>query len=501
MRAGTRNYCRADEDQEQVTPTPIRLPSGGHLEELYVLEQIHTALGSASKLDDFYVIVASLLLGPNTFGFSRAFIVRYDERTRVFHGRLALGATSQQMHDETRAEMLEEERHLQELAQELEQQSPEPATVQRVYDLRYHSMWIQLLQGHGPEQGNELNRRFTELQWRRDSLANDHILELASSTQQAKLFRPREVNMNGLVEFFEQPFIAGRLITKRGLHAVILADRTYESSPVQDESVVYFQWLLNHASVTLDNVELVAELTETTERLREVDRLKTNFLSIVSHELRTPLTSIIGFIHLLTEGKVGSMDAAQLDLLKRVSQHSNHLQSMVNDLLEIAEVEAGGMVNVLVRPVDPLSAVLKVAPKAEARRSNNQVKVEPVIRDRVPLIFADDTALERILFHLLDNALKFCGKLGHVTVEFIQQGPDLDIVVADTGIGIQEENLQRIFDHFYQVDFRLERVYGGMGIGLSVVKILLNATGGRIRVESRPGEGSRFILTYPVASS
>jgi signal transduction histidine kinase len=484
-----------------VTPTPIRLPTSRHLEELNVLEQIHTALGSASKLDDFYVIVASLLLGPNTFGFTRAFIIRYDERIRTFSGRLALGANSPEEHRVMRADMLEEDRRLQELVEELQQQNPEPGAVQRLYDLRYHSMWIQYLQGEGQEQGAGLHAQFSELQWKRDALPNDHVLEQAAGSHQAILFSPKDVNLEGLESIFTEPFIAGRLITKRGLHAVILADKKFEPGPVHDESVVYFQWLLNHASVTLDNVELVTELTQTTERLREVDRLKTNFLSIVSHELRTPLTSIIGFIHLLSEGKVGQLVPAQLDLLKRVSQHSNHLQSMVNDLLEIAEVEAGGMVNVQLRPVDPLSAVLKVATKAETRRSNNMVKVEPIIRDRVPLILSDDSALERILYHLLDNAIKFSGKPGRVTVEFNKQGSDLDIVVADNGIGIQEENLQKIFEQFYQVDFRLERVYGGMGIGLSVVKILLDATGGRIRVDSRPGEGSRFTLTYPVAST
>jgi signal transduction histidine kinase len=184
-----------------------------------------------------------------------------------------------------------------------------------------------------------------------------------------------------------------------------------------------------------------------------------------------------------------------------VAQHSTHLQNMVNDLLEIAEVEAGGMINVAVHPVDPLAAVLKIAPRVEARRGNSQVKIEPVLRgDRVPLIVSDEVVLERILLHLLDNALKFSRPPGNVRVEFEEQEDSLDIAIVDNGIGIPEENLQRIFDQFYQIDFRLERVYGGMGIGLSVVKMLLNATGGKINVESRSGEGSRFTVNYPLAA-
>ncbi len=227
--------------------------------------------------------------------------------------------------------------------------------------------------------------------------------------------------------------------------------------------------------------------------------MKTNFLSIVSHELRTPLTSIIGFVHLLTEGRVGETSPAQADLLKRVSQHASHLQSMVNDVLEIAEVEAGGIINASVQPVDPLAAVLRVIPKIEARRGTKQITIEPVLQGRIPMMLGDAHALERILFHLLDNAVKFIPHAGRVTIEFQQREHDLDVTVADSGIGIPKENVQRIFEHFYQVDFRLERAYGGMGIGLSVVKMLLEATGGRIRVESSVGLGSRFTLTYPVS--
>jgi signal transduction histidine kinase len=185
-------------------------------------------------------------------------------------------------------------------------------------------------------------------------------------------------------------------------------------------------------------------------------------------------------------------------LLKRVSLHSQHLQSMVNDLLEIAEVEAGGMINVAIHPVDPLAALLKVQPKVEGRRLSKQVTIEPVIREKVPMVMADEHALERILFHLLDNAIKFIQGPGKIQVEFERDGPLLNITVADSGIGISQDNLKQIFNHFYQVDFRLERAYGGMGIGLTVVKLLLEATGGKIRVESTPGLGSRFTVSFPV---
>ncbi|MEI6037748.1 MAG: HAMP domain-containing sensor histidine kinase, partial [Planctomycetota bacterium] len=198
---------------------------------------------------------------------------------------------------------------------------------------------------------------------------------------------------------------------------------------------------------------------------KEVDRLKTNFLSIVSHELRTPLTSIIGFVRLVEEEKVGPITPPQCDLLKRVSHHAAHLQSMVNDLLEIAEVEAGGMIDVELEAVDPLAAFYNILPKIETRRGSKNITIEPVIRNTVPLIRCDSLALERIYYHLLDNAVKFIPSEGRVTVEFDRRDNELNISIVDTGIGISHENLTRIFDHFYQVDSRLERTYGGMGIG------------------------------------
>lgn len=478
---------------ENNTPLPL---ASRYSSELNLLEQVHMALGSASKLDDFYVIMASLLVDPNTFGYSRAFFLRYDDRSGVFTGKLAIGAVNQAEHEQFHNNLIEEANLLRSQIEEIQRDSPEPRAVQPLYDLKYHSLWIQLLQGL--DEGTSLQSGFQELAIKRDELPENHILERAAAGSHALIFEPPQCGLDGLEDFVRLPAIAGRLITKRGINGILIADKIYEGHPLDDEALYHFQWLLNHASVTLDNVEMVEELTETTKRLQEVDRIKTNFLSIVSHELRTPLTSIIGFVHLLYDEKAGPVSATQKDLLKRVTNHSMHLQSMVNDLLEIAEVEGGGMINVSLQPVDPLAAFMNVLPKIEARRGGKRVDIHPVIRDKIPLIRADKGALERIFYHLMDNAVKFIQTSGRVTVDFTEHEGMLDIGITDTGIGIPQENLQRIFDHFYQIDFRLERAYGGMGIGLTIVKLLLKATDGQIHVESNPGAGSRFILTYPV---
>lgn len=467
-------------------------------EELSLLEQAHVALGSASRLDDFYLILASLLVDPNTFGFSRAYVLRYDERNRVFLGRVALGARSPEEHEVFRRDLLDEARILKEQIEAIQRESPEPAAVQSLLDLRYHSLWIQLLQGR--DEGTSLLAEFQEAQFKRDSLDPNHILERTARAPRALLVEPGDPGLEGLEGFCSPPLLAGRLMTQRGLQGILIADRKFESAPVDDQAVYHFQWLINHASVSLENVVLVSELTQTTERLREVDRLKSNFLSIVSHELRTPLTSIVGFVHLLSSGKAGPLTESQADLLRRVSQHSVHLQSMVHDLLEIAEVEAGGMIDVEIGPVDPLKCLYAVIPKIEARHGARKTRIEPVLSGPVPHVLTDEVALERIFFHLIDNAVKFSTREDSpVTVEFTVDGEVLHMAIVDRGIGISPEHVKQIFNYFYQVDFKLDRSYGGMGIGLTVARLLLDATGGRIAVESVPGSGSRFTLTYPLA--
>jgi signal transduction histidine kinase len=351
-------------------------------------------------------------------------------------------------------------------------------------------------------EGTTMNAAFQAIQIRNGSITKGTILHDALNNPRPVVLENGANLPEELRPFVQTPAVMGRLITKRGVHAIVFADMAFqENPPPQTQILARFQTVLNLASVALENVELVEALTETTNRLKEMDRLKTNFLSIVSHELRTPLTSILGFVSLVAEGKVGPISEGQQDLLRRVVNHSLHLQDMVNDLLEVAEIESGGMLAVNLGPVDPLAILLNITPVITSRRSNRHPQIEPVPGPGgVPLIRSDQRGLERILFHLIDNAVKFSqGNEAKVRVEFAVENGRLNITVADNGIGIPPDQLKRIWDRFYQVDFRLERAYGGLGIGLNIVKMLLDATAGQIRVESTPGVGSRFTISYPLA--
>lgn len=472
-------------------PTPVA-------NELQILEQVHLALASAHNLDDFYAVAAGLLVAPDLFGLSRAFFIRYDEKTRQFHGRMALGARTLKEHERFRHDQLREETILQQQIAAAEKESPEPAAIQQLYDLRFHALWVQLMQGR--EEGTGLNSAFQQFSADAHALPDDHLLTRIAHSPHARVYESSEVSTAGLEKFLKLPVLGGRLKTRSGFHGIVLADNAFEDSDLHN-LLVRFQWFVNHASVSLDNVELLEESTQVANRLRELDRLKTNFLNIVSHELRTPLTSIVGFVHLLKDGRTGPVTDPQLEMLHRIANHSQHLQNMVNDILEIAEVEAGGIVNVSAEPVDPLAALWNVIPKVEARRSTRDVIIRPLVDGAVPDVITDPVALERIYYHLMDNAIKFIPHSGEVSISFHTCGDRLNITIADTGIGMKPENLKRIFDHFYQVDYRLERAYGGMGIGLTVVKLLLDATGGNLHIESTPGEGSKFTVSFPLASA
>ena len=236
-----------------------QLPSARYLQELNLLEQVHMALGTASKLEEFHVILCGILVDPNTFGFSRAFVMRYDDRLRQYTGRVALGATSREEHARFRAEIMDETQRLQELIDAIQAESPEPRALQPFYDLRFHSLWIHLLQGSDESEG--LNSGFREVALGREALGPDHLLERSAAAGRAQIFREGDCALDGIGEFVQLPCIAARVMTKRGMHGILIADKLHEDTPLDAEALYRCQWLVNHASVTLDNVELVEELT------------------------------------------------------------------------------------------------------------------------------------------------------------------------------------------------------------------------------------------------
>jgi signal transduction histidine kinase/ActR/RegA family two-component response regulator len=241
-------------------------------------------------------------------------------------------------------------------------------------------------------------------------------------------------------------------------------------------------------------------LAQVNEELRRLDELKSEFLAMVSHELRTPLTAIIGYSRLLLRQVHGPLNPRQLEHHEAIFRSAQRLTDLINDLLDVSRLEAA-RIELQPRPtdarqvVDHVLAVVRVAAQAKQIRLLNEL-------DRsLPAVQADPTRLHQILVNLVGNAVKFTPGGGSVRLRAGQHNSQLWIAVEDTGVGIAAEELARIWDPFYQVESPMHRSHGGSGLGLSIVRRLVELHGGVVRAESEgQNRGSRFSFTLPLAS-
>ena len=251
-------------------------------------------------------------------------------------------------------------------------------------------------------------------------------------------------------------------------------------------------------------------------RLKELDRLKSNFLATVSHELRTPLTSIMGYSEMLAEGIAGDLSEEQSEYVRTIHAKGEQLLRLILGLLDLSKLESGTMVlrqsPTQIQPVldDVISTLTPVARKKE---------VDLVLSGEAPCeLAADPERLRQVFVNLVDNAVKFTPKGGRVEVSarvVEASGADddagaallaplrreVEVRVADTGIGIPAHERSRVFDAFYQIDSSSTREFGGTGLGLSIVKRIVEAHGGAVRIEGNVPSGAVFVVTLPSAQA
>jgi PAS domain S-box-containing protein len=232
-------------------------------------------------------------------------------------------------------------------------------------------------------------------------------------------------------------------------------------------------------------------------RLAEVDRLKSEFMQNVSHELRTPLALILGYAQLLHDGDLGELNADQEGAMGVICSRADLLENIVEDITLILEIEA--------RPARPEPvALLPIArsalDKVRGAAAQGGLTLCHEMPEDLPLVGSRAPYLQRVLDNLLSNAVKFTPRGGRVTVRGRHEEGQVVVEVEDTGIGIPTEQQERIFDRFYQVDGSARRRYGGVGMGLAVVKEVVEAFGGRVGVSSQVNQGSTFTVSLPVAT-
>ncbi|HEY88123.1 MAG TPA: GAF domain-containing protein [Thermoflexia bacterium] len=259
-----------------------------------------------------------------------------------------------------------------------------------------------------------------------------------------------------------------------------------------------FSTLAGQLATALQNADFVEELRQTTERLREVDRLKSEFLANMSHELRTPLNSIIGYAEIMMMGIDGSLDDETLKDVQAIYENGQHLLNMINDILDLAKIEARQMTLNLAENVNVAQVLADLETSNASLFATSPVEFLIEIEDDLPLIRADRVRLHQILNNLVGNSEKFT-ETGYVKVRAYQQSRRwLCIAVEDTGIGISAADQVKIFDRFRQADGSSTRQVEGTGLGLSITKQLIQMHSGRIEVESALGAGSTFTVWLPL---
>jgi two-component system sensor histidine kinase BarA len=252
------------------------------------------------------------------------------------------------------------------------------------------------------------------------------------------------------------------------------------------------------------------------DRLKELDRLKSNFLATVSHELRTPLTSIIGYSEMLVEGLAGEMTAEQREFVQTIRDKGEQLLQLIKGLLDLSKLESGTM-SLRKSQTDILTALRDVAQTMNPTARKKEVDIVVDVENGLPLIWADAERLRQVFLNLTENAIKFTPPGGKVTLSaritaIDAARPDdaggvvilsarrtaVEFRVADTGIGIPEVERGRVFDAFYQVDSSSTREAGGTGLGLSIVRRLIDGHDGTVRIQDNTPKGTVFVVTIPV---
>jgi signal transduction histidine kinase len=307
---------------------------------------------------------------------------------------------------------------------------------------------------------------------------------------EAGLARQREIVQSGRRETLGQVLLEMGTMTREQLELASV------------EQVQELQNALRQVNAQLEQrvAERTHELQHAYERLTELDRLKGNFISNISHELRTPLTKIKGFNALLAAGELGPLSEEQVQATAVMGRGVAELERLIGDLIQFASGARGEM-RLRLAAMDVREAVESVLADAATYASRRGVHIAAHIASDLPQVMADSERIRWVVAQLTDNAVKFTPQGGHVTLSAGLVAGSVRVSVADTGPGIPAEKLPELFEAFHQLDGSATRQQGGTGIGLALVKMIVDAHDARVTVETAAGEGSRFSFDLPLASA
>jgi len=253
--------------------------------------------------------------------------------------------------------------------------------------------------------------------------------------------------------------------------------------------------LAEQIAVAVRNAELFAEAENARQVAEQASQVKSQFLANMSHELRTPLNAIINFTGFVADGILGPVNDDQLDSLNKVMTSSNHLLSLINDILDLTKIEVG-MMDLFIQDVDLNEALTSLLATAKGLVKDKPVEIITDIEENLPVISGDRRRVRQIMLNMVSNAVKFTPE-GSITITARHRDDEIHLSVSDTGIGMSPEQQHLVFETFRQAKHELQET-PGTGLGMPITKAFVEAHGGRIWFESEPEVGTTFYVVLPV---
>ena len=309
-------------------------------------------------------------------------------------------------------------------------------------------------------------------------------------------------------------FILSPILSQDGTTGILFVGNQSDAMAITQGDEELISILLNQIGQSLENAQLfeevyrsrqeleskiqdrTKELSSALEQLKKISKAKSDFVSAVSHELRTPLTSIKGYASILMAGKIGEIPKEVKERLEKVNKHSDNLVKFINDLLDISRIESGRVEMKLQKQNIP-ALIDNIRDLLAPQLKEKNIKFSTHINPQTPDIFADSSQIERVFINLLGNAIKFTPENGSIDIRTKPDGDFVIFEISDTGVGISESDLQRLFEEFYRVENEINQNVKGTGLGLALVKNIIEAHQGKIWVTSKLNAGTIFHFTLP----
>ena len=291
-----------------------------------------------------------------------------------------------------------------------------------------------------------------------------------------------------------EPMLIGQALLELGLIERASLDEAVT------EQILQLQAALQKTNENLERRirERTAELQNALNKLTEINQLKSNFISNISHELRTPLTHIKGYLDILSDGSIGPLTTQQSEVLHVLKRAEDRLERLIEDLIQFS-LAVKGELNVHILPFQMLDLIHLVVSQSLSKATPKKISLRIASPEDLPLVTGDEEKLGWVMLQLLDNAIKFTPEKGCVKVKVSAGDGLVYISIEDTGIGISPEQIDEIFEPFHQLDGSVTRRYGGTGLGLAMVRRILEVHGSTPHVQSILGKGSKFTFSLPVA--